>query len=1020
MSAVALPLNASKFDLDFWTKVLEQLSFPLKSAALDFRTLREQRALPSDVESAKILRLYSDDYIEIALVKFDSATKLRRNLCTKAARSWKANRLIKPLLIFTNGTESYAVIVPGKGIGGEAKVLGLSDRLYRTDIEVLESMKFPGNAEELSKRYDEVFFPYQKVRDEFFEGYRGLYERIEKAVKKELKNESTSYAQRFLGRLMFLYFLQRKGWLKSNRRFIDTINDYKQLNKLFYESLNQEGTQGIPFLNGSLFEREPYMTKTLESQLNARMNKLFTESRDFFNEYNFTVDETSPLEVEVSIDPALIGTVFENMLPEYERGSKGTFYTPRGESSFICRRALTSYLEHRDEISADSKIITDGLTKYIEELSKTRSEKEIREFREKLLSIRILDPAVGSGGFLLVMMQEIIGLVQEAEAIVGWKSDSEVYKKRILPNLYGFDIEPEAVEIARLRLWLSLIIDQKEPEPLPNLDMNIIVIKDSLQQPEQQKSIDSHVQELVVSFGEINAKYLNEHESHMKKRLKEQLQSISNDIAKRTGMNPDVIEAYMPQKADIIIMNPPYVRQESISQPAKEYYSKKYSLDKKSDLFAYFLVRNFTLLANDGVASVICSDKWLETEYGISVQKRLKEYLLAVYGQRRRTFGADINTVIVVYGVAKIAKPLHFVNLESYGGKEVRQDISIARKDLVPGKWFYVRPSKLFVEKLLPRLRYKLRYFAEIKYGVKTGANDFFYMKEINHLYESDYLSSPEDFKRLGIEANTKSALEKKGLVYVENEGGRRFVINKVDVAPIVRSPRQLGSYLIQTPTTLCFSALSPGALSKRYIAWGEAQKIEVLRGAKKKTVIGYNNLESVKNRHVWYSLPDTKPARILLQKSMMDKLYVPICQKPVLCDNRLYLLNCKNPERIWLYLSSTIFMMTMELYCRRLGGGAADIMVEDYNSMPVPDLGEITIHCDDSRLLKREVLRYREEINQSDRRELDLAVLKAMGFDRPEGIIDELYRAFTEAVEDRVVKASSVKDVEGSIIEEE
>jgi len=353
----------SKFDSDFWRNKLRELGYPLKASELDVTTLKGQKALSSDLEASKVLRLYFDDYVEVALVEFDSSVKLRRSVCTRTTRSWKENRLIKPMLIFTNGVESFAVIVPGKGIGGEAKVLGLSDRLYRTDLEVLESMRFPGKAEELSRKYDVEFFPYEKVRDEFFEGYRDLYERLEKAVRRDLKAESTSYAQRFLGRLMFLYFLQRKGWLKGNRRFIDAIKDYKELNKLFYESLNREGVPGIPFLNGSLFEKEDYMTNQVESHLYPKMDKLFKEARDFFNDYNFTVDETSPLEVEVSIDPALIGTVFENMLPEYERGSKGTFYTPRGESSFICRRALANFLWLEDEISPDGKTFIDGLSK---------------------------------------------------------------------------------------------------------------------------------------------------------------------------------------------------------------------------------------------------------------------------------------------------------------------------------------------------------------------------------------------------------------------------------------------------------------------------------------------------------------------------------------------------------------------------------------------------------------------------------------------------------------------------------
>lgn len=255
-----------RFDYRFWLDQLRELGYPIKPVEVDLPTLKETRALPSDVEASRVLRLYFDDYVEVALVDFSSSVKLRRSVCTRTARSWKENRLIKPLLVCTNGVDSFAVIVPGKGIGGEAKVLGLSDRLYRTDLDVLESMKLPEKPEELNINYDKVFFPYEKVRNEFFEGYRTLYERVEKAVSKELKGESTSYAQRFLGRLMFLYFLQRKGWLKEDRRFIDTIKDYKELNRLSYESLNREETPGIPFLNGSLFEREPYMSAALEGQ----------------------------------------------------------------------------------------------------------------------------------------------------------------------------------------------------------------------------------------------------------------------------------------------------------------------------------------------------------------------------------------------------------------------------------------------------------------------------------------------------------------------------------------------------------------------------------------------------------------------------------------------------------------------------------------------------------------------------------------------------------------------------------
>ncbi len=998
------------FDTNFWIKTLSLLGYPIKTEDLDIATLKEQKAIPSDVSPKRITRIYADDYIEAALVDFGEGKKLTRSACTRIARSWKANRLgIRPLLFFTNSKDSYAVIVPGKGTGGEAKVLSISDRLYRTDFEVIESMAYPASEEKLKELYDTTFFPYEKVRDEFFEGYRDLYQKTENAVRKYLKSYSTSYAQRFLGRLMFLYFLQRKGWLNNDKRFIDSIKDYKELNRLFYESLNKEGTPGIPFLNGSLFEREEYMDEEMEDRLYADMDIIFKEARDFFNQYNFTVDELASLEVDVSIDPALIGTVFENMLPEYERGSKGTFYTPRSEASFICRRALANYLtnyypECKDEI-IDRKF-KDGLTSYLEKLRKSKSEKEVREFRERLLSIRMLDPAVGSGGFLLAMMQEIISLIQEAEAIVGWVSDPEEYKKKILPNLYGFDIEPEAIEIARLRLWLSLIIDQQEPEPLPNLDMNLVVIKDSLRLPNPQRTLDPEVEELIERFDEVKARYLNEHDSRRKMRLREQLNNISKRLAEKIGIDPSVIEAFMPRPADIVVMNPPYVRQEDIPTNLKDYYASVYKLDKKSDLYAYFLTRALKLVSDNGVVSVICSDKWLETGYGIALQEKLKDHLIAVYGQRTRSFGADINTVITVYSAAKQNVPIHFTYLESYAGDEVRQDLAIERNNLQPGKWFYLRAPKIFIEKILPKLTHKLSDFAEIKFGIKTGANDFFYMKDISHLYEIDYLANPKKFERWGVKSKTIRELKEQGLIYIENEGGERFVINEKDVKPLIRSPKQIKSYAVEKIQTLCFYTRNSGEYTKKYIMWGEKKEVKV-KGSRKK-VVGYHNLPSIKNRNPWYALPEFKPANILLSMSLMDIIYIPYSYEGVIVDHRLYgfYYKSKNVMDAWLYLNSTIFYCLLELYSRRLGGGALDTMVEDYKNMPCPNLPNLHIDFDHNKLLNRTPKKYYEEKDEETRRQLDIAVLRAMGFDDAEQLAHALGEVWKELVEDRLMKS--------------
>jgi len=326
---------------------------------------------------------------------------------------------------------------------------------------------------------------------------------------------------------------------------------------------------------------------------------------------------------------------------------------------------------------------------------------------------------------------------------------------------------------------------------------------------------------------------------------------------------------------------------------------------------------------------------------------------------------------------------------------------------LKPGKWFYLRDgSDFFLEKIFPKLNHKLKDFVEIKYGIKTGANDFFYMKDVSHLYESDYLSNPKKFEDWGINFKTQKELEENGLIYIENEGGERFVINKKDVKPLIKSMKELSDYQISVPITLCLYTQNPGKLTEKYIKWGEQQIVEVKnKGIKVK---GYNNLDTTKSRRPWYKLPDLKPANVILPLFMRERLFIPFSLEPVICNENFYTAYYKYPEKLWFYLNSTIFLMIIELFCRRLGGGgaASEITVEDYEEMPVPDLNSIKIELDFQKLLKRKPLRYYEEVKQEDRKELDIAILKALGFENPEALLPELYTSFLRLVEDRLIKA--------------
>jgi len=433
-------------------------------------------------------------------------------------------------------------------------------------------------------------FSIEKVTKEFFEKYRELFLQIkdsfdeivekDEKIKQEFQEKGVNvvdFSKKLLGQIVFLYFLQKKGWLgvKKGQRwdsgsknflrelFEKKYCDYKNffndiLEPLFYEALRNDRTIDdhyfsyfkckIPFLNGGLFDPlnnynwaniDILLPNTLFSNNNkTKEGDTGTGILDVFDRYNFTVKEDEPLEKEVAVDPEMLGKVFENLLEVKDRKSKGTYYTPREIVHYMCQQSLINYLftevnnKHKCRIKEgktqmkllgkpdpiqqsliiekDSNIISkeeiEQLIKYGEstiendkqiatkgEETKSYSFKLPENIRinaeiidEALKNIRVCDPAVGSGAFLVGMMSEIIRArnvltshlsLQGAEATKHYRTICNLKRHAIQNCLYGVDIDPGAVEIAKLRLWLSLIVDEediKKIRPLPNLDYKIM------------------------------------------------------------------------------------------------------------------------------------------------------------------------------------------------------------------------------------------------------------------------------------------------------------------------------------------------------------------------------------------------------------------------------------------------------------------------------------------------------------------------------------------------------------------
>jgi len=993
----------TNFDLPFFLNILEKNGFNANK-----EEIKIDKHVLNGINIEESYSLFNNGVLNILFIYTD---EIHKKSIIRAARDFIKKRPFNTLFIFSDRKGALLITFPG-GADGEARILHLEDHLYHTDEEVLKSLTYSDDMKELAVLV-KGYLPYEKVREEFFEGYREKFQDLLSLLKRHAlsEKESTAYAQRFLGRLMFLYFLQKKGWLAGNRRFIDTISDYRQLNEVFYNGLNNpDNSMNLPYLNGSLFDREDYITDEFIDKAFEDMTSFFIEARSFFNRYNFTVDESTPSEVEVSIDPYLLGTVFENMLPEHERGNKGAFYTPPAEISFIVRRAISNYLSLNGFDTNDKVVdgkLQDGIERYISNLAKLKNFTELQLFKDKLLNAVTVDPAVGSGGFLVYYMDEVSRIINEAEkAVLGTATPPKILKEKILENVYGFDIESEAVEIARLRIWLSYVIDEDNPRPLPNLDINLVTVSDSLE------SLSFANFSPIVK--DLRRQYLHESDKAKKKELKD---NIRREIRGLFGIkgSEEYVEYYLMDHANIIIMNPPYVRQEAISKNKKASYSK-YGLDSKSDLYAYFFMRALNLLAPKGVVSVISSDKWLETGYGLSLQEYLKKRLIAVYGQKQRSFGADINTVISVFTNEMLETPVDFIYLDSYSLRIVKNHISIERDKLKPGKWFYLRAPKLFVDEILPKLTHKLSDFAEIKRGFTTGANDFFYMTDISSQYDIDYAANPKKFEDWGITARNEKELREQGLIYIENERGERFVIDRKDVLPAVLTPQELDSYIIKNPTGLLFKPKppnAPGPYSRRYIKWGEKQETIIKKGKRKgEKVIGYNNLNATsKNKPNWYNVKDLEPTEIIANRFIGERHFVSFSSVPVLASDALALVYPRDEfvEKIWCYMNSTVYFLCEELMGLRQGGGGGvlEILAGEYKHFPCFDLDRIREEAI-VKLLDRNVFNYLQELTREDRKKIDQEILLAMGFniDEVEVVREQLYKEYIDVVQDRLAKA--------------
>jgi hypothetical protein len=600
----------------------------------------------------------------------------------------------------------------------------------------------------------------------------------------------------------------------------------------------------VPFINGGLFEcldrdknyidgfsrneqkrakLPDYLFFSEEKDIDLSSfygSKKITKVKGLINilkEYNFTVDESSPIDIEVSLDPELLGHIFENLLASYSpdtketvRKSTGSYYTPKEIVDFMVDQSLLYVI--RDKTGIDEEKIRDLLS-YSEGHYLTDEEK--KKVIDVIDIIKIIDPAVGSGAFPMGILHKLVHILhkldpdnkiwkekqlqrlekvkEEASLIGDFKVREELLKEieskkenlekafeneidyarklyLIENSIYGIDIQPIAIQIAKLRFFLSLLIDQKVDVskenygilPLPNLETKFVSGNTLIKLFEKQISLKSNrIIELEKEYKELMKEYFSANNRNTKKRIKEKAQKIKEEMAKElkaAGFPNEAIEKILKfdifdqlssaywfdpewmfginDGFDIVIGNPPYIRQEKIKdlKPALKKFYKIYN--STSDIYTYFYERACDILSDGGVYSYITSNKFMRAKYGKELREFLKKNTkinnIVDFGGHRVFESATVDTVIVI---GQKEKPnsndiqVCLIKDDFKKGMDINQycrekGFKISQDKLLSEVWTF---EDLDLKEKIEKVGIPLKYWdVKIYFGIKTGFNEAF------------------------------------------------------------------------------------------------------------------------------------------------------------------------------------------------------------------------------------------------------------------------------------------------------
>ena len=702
---------------------------------------------------------------------------------------------------------------------------------------------FQRNAEGQRVKVEDIqkAFSVEALSKEFFDKYREHYARfvlhatgkryVKQANKWEERTEHApdeaimqafggdekrvrDYVKKLLGRIVFLHFLQKKGWMgvpnggrwgEGKFRFMYKLFEeataeqqadfvHEVLEHLFFHALNTDRKADndlydtrvfgekvrVPYLNGGLFEEDD-ADRCFKACTDARFPaELFRELFAFFEQYNFTIDENDPDDAQVGVDPEMLGRIFESLLEDNKE--KGAFYTPKEIVQYMCRRSLTAYLQ--------ADVPDERMRKKIDEFVRTKDYDCLRlylplsrreQVAERLRTVKICDPAIGSGAFPMGLLRELylcrIALEDEVKEDPS-KSHAEIKKEILQQNIYGVDLDRGAVDIARLRFWLSLVVDEELPQPLPNLDYKIMqgnsllerykdVDLSTLMPPQEiagdrilslfDEQVDLRSQKLSEAKRRFYSATSHEEKEHLRSEIhriiQERFDGVDGQNIDLSGVNvfanpnfflwhtwfSEVFSRPTKEGFDIVIGNPPYISLQNEGGSVGKPYEKAdfSSFDRRGDIYCLFYEKGMQLLSPGGTLCFITSNKWMRAAYGEKLRGFLAEHtnpcLLIDFSGNKIFENATVDVNILLLEKAANAGQTEAVTL----GKDFRlsaENLSLYVHQHATRTAFSSSESWVILSPIEESIRRKIEavgtplkeWDIQINYGIKTGYNDAF------------------------------------------------------------------------------------------------------------------------------------------------------------------------------------------------------------------------------------------------------------------------------------------------------